>query len=258
MGIGLGRVDGTQTLGVRAGQVYGDIRVFDRQGHFDLDGIIGLAIGIRIILAGVHPVRDALDFLADYPLGIGDQLGHCGLDRFQPIALGRGLHFLFRGFETADMGLKVTLDKMWGARIGQQNLEDFRFDLIVFKGFDGRNTESLFRDVCPPRLAARRSATKIHPVTPADRKAQQFRAFVKNRLNPGDVVNMRPAPVGIVHHIDVALPHVFDAELIAHGMGRKLHGRQMDGDVGGLAQQPHLRIINGIGEINHIGQNRRE
>ena len=156
------------------------------------------------------------------------------------------------------MGLEVALDKMRGAGIGQQNLEDFRFDLIVLKGFDGRNAESLFRNMRPPRLAARRPAAKVHPVTPADRKAQQFRALVKNRLNPGDVINMGAAPVGVVHHIDVALLHVFDAELVAHGMGRKLHGRQVDGDVGGLAQQPHLRIINGIGEINHIGQNGRE
>ena len=217
-----------------------------------------MAIGVGVLLGLVFAVRHVADGLAHDPFRIFLQLLHGGLERRHAVFLRRALQFLLRSLERTDVGLGVALDVERRAGVIHDDGEQVLAHLAGLVEFQGRQAQTFTGDMGASKgLATGSAAAEIHPVPTTDTEGDDL-CVEENRTQEGHVIDVRTALIGIVQHIDIARLHAGQRILLDDGLGAELHRGQMDRAVGGLREQLALVVINRIGEIDHVRQDRRE
>lgn len=154
------------------------------------------------------------------------------------------------------MPLKVTADKIRRARIANDDIENFVSNDVIFVQFDGRQPEAFTGDMGAKSLPPSRATTEVHPVATADGKSEQL-VVEEYRHGKRNVIDVRTALVRIIENNDIAGSHLFNGKFPNRCIGAVLHRRQMH-RIAGLANKAKVSVIDGVREIEHVGEDRRE
>ena len=217
-----------------------------------------MAIGIGVLFGFVFTIGHIANGLTDDSFRVLLQLLHGRLERCHAVFLSCAFQLLLRSLERADMGLGIALYIKRRAGVVHDDGEQILAHLAGLVEFQRRQAQTFTGNMGACKsLAAGRTTAKIHPMSTTDTKREDL-AIEEDRTQEGHVVDVRAALVRIVQHVNIARLHGRQRILLDNRLGAELHRRQMDRTIGSLRQQLALIVINCVGEIDHIRQDRRK
>ena len=232
------QLKGPRTRGARAREIDRHPVARDLDRDFDADQLVKIdPVVVEPVHVGIAPVRKALDGAPHELFGAGEELTGERGKTVRPVAIGELRHPARADRARRDLRVEVAHERLRHPHVEAEEIDEGAVDLAPVAELEGRDADPFLEDLGRVRgHGAGRHAP--HVLVVGHRGAQGNRPSArKNRHDEGNVREVRPTEVRVVHDVDVALAHLRHRKLSEHRPHDRDEGREVDGDRGRLGER---------------------